>query len=154
MDPEYLRDLFSSFRSVTVRRMFGGAGIYADGLMFALLSSGGTLYLKVGESNEADFVAENLPSFAPMMKSGRHAVMPYRQMPERLYDDPDELAQWAAKALHAAASRARPRPRKREAKKANAASKESAAAKKSIAKKKPAARKKPATRKRPASGRR
>jgi DNA transformation protein len=102
MDPDYLRDLFASFRPVTVRRMFGGAGLYADGVMFGLLSSGGTLYLKVDERNEPDFVRENLPSFAPVMKSGKHAVMPYRQMPERLYDDPDELALWAGRALEAA----------------------------------------------------
>jgi DNA transformation protein and related proteins len=102
MDPDYLRDLFSAFRPVTVRRMFGGAGLYADGVMFALLSSGGTLYLKVDENNEPDFVREGLPPFAPVMKSGKHAVMPYRQMPERLYDDPDELAQWAARAFAAA----------------------------------------------------
>jgi DNA transformation protein len=102
MDPDFLRDLFSAFRPVTVRRMFGGAGLYADGVMFALWSSGGTLYLKVDDGNETDFIRENLPSFAPVMKSGKHAVMPYRQMPERLYDDPDELAQWAARALAAA----------------------------------------------------
>ncbi len=107
MDPDYLRDLFASFRPVTVRRMFGGAGLYADGVMFALWSSGGTLYLKVDDGNEPDFQRENLPSFAPMMKSGKHAVMPYRQMPERLYDDPDELAQWATRAL-AAAQRQKP----------------------------------------------
>jgi DNA transformation protein len=105
MDPDYIRDLFALFRPVTVRRMFGGAGIYADGVMFALLSSGGTLYLKVDDSNEPDFVRENLPPFAPMMKSGKHAVMPYRQMPDRLYDDPDELAQWADRALAAAQRR-------------------------------------------------
>jgi DNA transformation protein and related proteins len=102
MDSDRLRDLFSAFRAVSVRRMFGGAGIYADGVMFALWSSGGTLYLKVDAGNEADFIRENLPSFAPAMKSGRHAVLPYRQMPERLYDDPDELAQWASRALAAA----------------------------------------------------
>lgn len=105
MDPDYIRDLFALFRPVTVRRMFGGAGIYADGVMFALLSSGGTLYLKVDDSNEPDFVRENLPPFAPTMKSGKHAVMPYRQMPDRLYDDPDELAQWADRALAAAQRR-------------------------------------------------
>jgi DNA transformation protein len=102
MDPDILRDLFSSFRPITVRRMFGGAGLYADGVMFALWSSGGTLYLKVDDINEPDFQRENLPSFAPVMKSGRHAVMPFRQMPDRLYDEPDELAQWAARALAAA----------------------------------------------------
>ena len=86
--------------------MFGGSGIYADGLMFALLSSKGTIYLRVDDSNEDDFLREHLPPFAPMMKSGKHAVMPYRQMPERLYDEPDELARWAAKALGAAANAA------------------------------------------------
>ena len=109
MDPEHIRELFAAFRPVTVRRMFGGAGIYADGVMFALLSSGGTIYLKVDETNEPDFVRENLPSFAPVMKSGRHAVMPYRQMPDRLHDDPEELAQWAERAL-AAAQRKAQRP--------------------------------------------
>lgn len=109
MDPDYLRDLFASFRPVTVRRMFGGAGIYSDGVMFALLSSGGTLYLKVDESNEADFVREGLPPFAPVMKSGKRAVMPYRQMPDRLYDDPDELAQWAARSLSVAQRKASPK---------------------------------------------
>jgi DNA transformation protein len=153
MDADFIRDLFRSFRPVAVRRMFGGAGIYADGVMFALLSSGGTLYLKIGENNEADFIRENLPPFAPMMKSGRHAVMPYRQMPERLYDDPDELAQWAAKALHAAAAKSRPGPRKVAAKQEKAAGKGPAAKKNSASRKKLAARKKPAPRKRPASGR-
>jgi len=103
MDPAFLRDLFSAFRPVTVRRMFGGAGLYADGVMFGLLSSGGTLYLKVDAQNEADFIREGMPSFAPVMKnSGRHAVMPYREMPDGLYDDPDELARRAERALQAA----------------------------------------------------
>jgi DNA transformation protein len=115
MDLELLRDLFASFRPVTVRRMFGGAGIYADGVMFALWSSSGTLYLKVDETNEPDFVREDLPPFAPVMKSGKHAVMPYRQMPARLYDDPDELAQWAARALAAAERRKREPSRPRRA---------------------------------------
>jgi DNA transformation protein len=111
MDPDYIRDLFANFRPVTIRRMFGGAGLYVDGVMFALWSSGGTLYLKVDDGNESDFIRENLPSFAPVMKSGKHAVMPYRQMPERLYDDPDELAQWAACALAAAQRQKRSTPR-------------------------------------------
>jgi len=109
MDAEFLRDLFSSFRPVTVRRMFGGAGIYADGIMFALLSSRGTIYLKVDETNEPDFVRENLPPFEHEMNGVKRAMMSYRTMPERLYDDPDELAQWAARALAAAQRKAAPR---------------------------------------------
>ena len=102
MDAEYLSELFSSFRTVSVRRMFGGAGIYADGLMFALLSSRGTIYLKVDETNEPDFVRESLPPFEHEMNGVKRAMMSYRTMPERLYDDPEELALWAARALDAA----------------------------------------------------
>lgn len=104
MDAEFIRDLFSSFRPVTVRRMFGGAGIYADDVMFALIA-GEVIYLKAGESNEADFVAEDLPPFTYQAGNGKRAIMSYRRMPDRLYDDPDELAQWAARALQAALSK-------------------------------------------------
>jgi DNA transformation protein and related proteins len=116
MDAEFIRDLFSSFRPVTVRRMFGGAGIYADGTMFALIA-GDVIYLKAGAANEADFEREGLPPFRYEAANGKRAVMSYRRMPERLYDDPDELAQWAARALAVALSKAAPRrpaaPRKR-----------------------------------------
>lgn len=108
MDPEHLRELFAGFRPVTVRRLFGGAGIFADGVMFALVSDG-TIYLKAGENNEADFERENLPPFQYQAKGGKRAVMSYRKMPDRLYDDPDELAQWARNALQAAQQKAAPK---------------------------------------------
>ena len=101
MDPDYLRDLFASFRPVTVRRMFGGAGIYADGVMFGLVADG-TIYLKADATNAKDFEREGMPPFQYEAQGRKRAVMPYRQMPERLYDDPDELAQWATRALAAA----------------------------------------------------
>ncbi len=104
MDAEFIRDLFSSFRPVTVRRMFGGAGIYADSVMFALIADD-VIYLKSGESNEADFTAEDLPPFTYQAGNGKRAIMSYRRMPDRLYDDPDELAQWASRALAAALSK-------------------------------------------------
>jgi DNA transformation protein len=101
-------DLFSAFGPVSVRRMFGGAGIYADGTMFALVSDR-TIYLKVGDSNRAAFECENLPPFTYATASGKRGVMSYRGMPARLYDDPEELAVWARAALAAAQQ---PRPRK------------------------------------------
>lgn len=101
MDPDYIRDLFSAFGPVAVRRMFGGAGIYADGTMFALIADG-VIYLKAGEPNIVDFEREKLPAFTYTARNGKRAVMSYRRMPERLYDDPDELAHWARLALQAA----------------------------------------------------
>lgn len=81
--------------------MFGGAGIYADGLMFALVADG-VIYLKVDLQNEPDFEREQLPSFTYAVRDNKRAVMSYRRMPDRLYDDPDELARWAREALAAA----------------------------------------------------
>ena len=81
--------------------MFGGAGIYADGTMFGLVADG-VIYLKADERNAPAFERENLPPFTYETKDGKRGVMSYRRMPERLYDDPDELATWARAALAAA----------------------------------------------------
>ena len=89
------------FGVVAVRRMFGGAGIYADGTMFGLVADG-VIYLKADERNAPAFERENLPPFTYATKDGKRGVMSYRRMPERLYDDPDELATWARDALAAA----------------------------------------------------
>jgi DNA transformation protein len=94
-------ELFSVFGPVTVRRMFGGAGIYAGGVMFALIADG-AIYLKVGESNVAEFDREGLAPFSYERRKGVRAVMSYRRMPDRLYDDPEELAVWARAAVEAA----------------------------------------------------
>jgi DNA transformation protein len=99
--PEDIRELFSVFGVVAVRRMFGGAGIYADGTMFGLVADG-VIYLKADERNAPAFESENLPPFTYETKDGKRGVMSYRRMPERLYDDPDELASWARAALAAA----------------------------------------------------
>ncbi len=84
--------------------MFGGAGIYAEGTMFALVADG-VIYLKADGRTESAFIVEGLQPFSYEARNGKRAVMSYRRMPDRLYDDPEELAQWA-KAAFAAARRA------------------------------------------------
>jgi DNA transformation protein and related proteins len=106
-----IQELFSVFGVVAVRRMFGGAGIYADGTMFGLVADG-VIYLKADERNAPAFERENLPPFTYETKDGKRGVMSYRRMPERLYDDPEELVTWARDAL-AAAQRAGGRPVKK-----------------------------------------
>ena len=114
MDAERIQDIFSSFGPVTVRRMFGGAGIYADGTMFGLVADG-VIYLKAGDSNVAMFEREQLAPFTFSKRTGERVATSYRRMPDRLYDDPEELAAWARAALVAARL---PRERKRPAKQA------------------------------------
>ncbi len=104
MDAEAIGELFAGFGPVVVRRMFGGAGIYAEGTMFALVADG-VIYLKADGRTEAAFIVEGLQPFSYEARNGKRAVMSYRRMPDRLYDDPEELAQWA-KAAFAAARRA------------------------------------------------
>jgi DNA transformation protein len=99
-DPDYIKELFSVFGPVSVRRMFGGAGIFASGLMIGLIADD-EIYLKTDERTAPAFEAEGMKPFTYGAKR-RRVVMSYWRMPERLLDDPDELAQWARVALSAA----------------------------------------------------
>jgi DNA transformation protein and related proteins len=69
--------------------------------MFALLADG-AIYLKTDERTASAFVAEGLQPFTYQTEGGTRALASYRRMPDRLYDDPDELARWAEAALLAA----------------------------------------------------
>jgi DNA transformation protein and related proteins len=115
LDSDFIRDLFAPFGPVTVRRMFSGAGIFADGLMFGLIIRD-VIYLKADDSNVADFEREGCEPFSYTRgkKSGRPSqhALPYWRLPERLYDDPDELAIWAKRAF-AIAERKKFAPRAR-----------------------------------------
>jgi DNA transformation protein len=101
-------DLFAPFGRIDLRRMFGGEGIYADSLMFGLVVDD-RIYLKTDDVTRAAYVAEQCDAFTYGTKNGRHVSLSYFAIPERLYDDPDELAGWARHA-HAVA-RAKPKPK-------------------------------------------
>jgi len=107
-------DLFARFGDVTVKRMFGGAGLYADGLMFALVFDG-VIYLRVDDASVAEFEREDSTPFVYPLAKRRpgHASQHFWRLPERLYDDPDDLAAWARRALAIAARRKRARPQPR-----------------------------------------
>jgi DNA transformation protein len=116
-DPDTIAELFAAFGAVAVRRMFGGAGIFADGVMFALVDDG-VIYLKADPGAVAAFTREKLGPFTYSTKTGRRSLTSYWRMPERLYDDPEELARWAEQALAAArrahkAGHRSPRPRQK-----------------------------------------
>jgi DNA transformation protein len=110
VDPDHIREMFAAFGAVSVRRMFGGAGLYADGLMFGLVSDG-QIYLKADAAMVEAFEREGCAPFEYGTKAGKRAVMSYRRLPDRLYDDPDDLAQWAKRALAAAQRKFAAKPR-------------------------------------------
>jgi DNA transformation protein and related proteins len=151
MDRDFLIDLFSDFGPVTIRRMFSGYGISADGTNFALSLRAG-LYFRADEATIPQFEAEGSKPFQyQQRKSGKViTVNSYWELPARLFDDQEELTGWAKAALAAAQRAALSKPkrtRKRPTAKAKAPAKK-AAAKKTAAKKaatrKPVAKKKAA----------
>jgi DNA transformation protein len=123
MDRDFLIDLFSDFGPVTIRPMFSGFGISADGINFALALRAG-LYFRADEATIPQFEAEGSAPFQYQTRAKTVTVGSYWQLPARLFDDPEELAGWARAAL-AAAQRAalKKRPKKPSAKKKPAAAK-------------------------------
>ena len=93
---------------VTARRMFGGVGIYAGGLFFALMDNN-RLYFKVDDSNRPDFEAAGMGPFRPSDQDG--ATMQYYEVPPDLLEDADALGRWVTEAI-AVARRKRARQKK------------------------------------------
>jgi DNA transformation protein len=116
MDRDFLIDLFADFGPVTIRRMFSGFGISVDGVNFALALRAG-LYFRADEQDIPQFEAEGSGPFQYQQRKTAKTVTvnSYWQLPARLFDDSEELADWARAALGAAqraALRKRPRARK------------------------------------------
>ena len=114
MDRDFLIDLFADFGPVTIRKMFSGFGISADGTNFALALRAG-LYFRADEQTIPQFEAEGSKPFQYQTRAKTVTVNSYWQLPARLFDDSEELADWARAALAAAqraALRKRPKARK------------------------------------------
>ena len=110
---EHLHEVFNGLGPITARKMFGGWGVYHDGVMFGLVAND-ELYLKVDDTNRADFEALGLEAFV-YDKQGKQMEMSYYQAPEFIFDDPDEAERWARKAWEIAwktkASKSKKKPK-------------------------------------------
>jgi DNA transformation protein len=143
VDRDFLIDLFADFGPVTIRKMFSGYGISADGINFALALRAG-LFFRADEQTIPQFEAEGSKPFQYQTSTKTVTVNSYWELPARLFDDSEELSAWARVALAAAqraALRKRPKARKA-AKKAKVVTKaKKKAAKKAATNKKPQPRK-------------
>lgn len=97
-DPDRFDDLFAPFGKIVVRRMFGGEGLFRDGLMFGLVDDE-RIFLKTDDKTRPRFIAEGRGPFTYQMKTGEGILTSYYELPDRLYDDPDGLAEWARAAF-------------------------------------------------------
>jgi len=109
---EFLRDQLAPLGRITMRRMFGKTGVFCDGFMLGMVRDN-TLYFRVDDDNRAVF--KEAESFPPLNyeKKGGTIDLAFWRAPERLFDEPDELAVWARAALGAARRVAAARPKKR-----------------------------------------
>ena len=93
---DYVIDQLTGLGPVKSKRMFGGAGLYRDGVFFGLIADD-ALYLKVGDTNKADYIAAGSGPFKPFGNDSYE--MSYYEVPGDVLEDPDLLKEWAAKAL-------------------------------------------------------
>jgi DNA transformation protein and related proteins len=113
MDREFLIDLFADFGPVTIRPMFSGFGISVDSVNFALALRAG-LYFRADDVTIPQFEAEGSKPFQYQTRARTVVVNSYWQLPARLFDDTEELSEWARAALAAAkraAAKKRPKGR-------------------------------------------
>jgi DNA transformation protein len=88
---------------VTDKSMFGGVGVYLDGVFFALIAND-AMYFKVGDLNRADYEAAGMEPFTPYRN--KKTALSYYEVPVSVLEDIEQLTAWARKA-YAVASRAR-----------------------------------------------
>ncbi len=98
---------------IASRRMFGGVGLYLDGLFFALIDDD-TLYFKTDDSNRTRFERAGSVPFCPFPDRPGQALG-YWQVPAEVLEDSAELAQWAREAMNVAIAARVRRPARRRA---------------------------------------
>lgn len=89
---EYIKDQLDSVGDVTLRKMFGGAGVFLSGRVFGLIADD-TLYFKVDDSNRRFYLKAAMEQFRPF--PDKDMMMPYYRVPESVLEDDDELCRWA-----------------------------------------------------------
>lgn len=97
---EHLRDLFEPLGPISARAMFGGHGLYFDGMIIGIIIQD-ALYLKVDEGTRARFEAAGSAPFVYDSR-GRTIEMGYWSAPEEALDSPEQMQPWARLAIAAA----------------------------------------------------
>jgi DNA transformation protein and related proteins len=101
MDNERIAELFEGLGLVSIRKMFGGKGIYFDGVIVAIVVRG-ELMLKADAESAPEFEAAGCRQWTYTgSRHGKLVSMPYWSVPDSAFDDPDEMAVWARRAYEA-----------------------------------------------------
>jgi DNA transformation protein len=102
-------DLFAPFGRIELRRMFGGEGIYANGSIIGIIIRD-LIYLKTDDATRGAYLAESCKPFSYEAQGKTRESVTYYAIPDRLYDDPEELADWARRARAVIPAKPKPKP--------------------------------------------
>jgi len=113
-DGEWVQELLAGLGPLTIKRMFGAAGVYHEGLMFAVIDDG-VLWLRADAENVEALKAAGSRQFEFQSRDGEVMQLSYWTIPETAVDDPDEACDWARASIEAARRKAaaKKKPRKR-----------------------------------------
>jgi DNA transformation protein len=114
----YVIDQLAGVGPVVAKRMFGGIGLYQAGAFFGLIDED-VVYLRVNDASRPEFVKRGMQPLRPVRSKPSMTTLNYYQLPDDVLDDPDQLRDWAQRAVKVAAS-APPRRRGARASKSQA----------------------------------
>ena len=92
-----LEEVLGEIPGITSRAMFGGYGVYKDGVITGLIADD-RFYLKVGERNKTDYEEKGSTPFTYSGKNGKVYAMSYWEVPYDIIEDKRELKEWVEKA--------------------------------------------------------
>ena len=109
----WVQEALAPMGSVTLRRMMGGATLYLDGVIFAILDAD-EIWFKADAETDAVWDAQGCARFSVTFKDGRVDTMNYRRAPTDVYDDAEAMQHWAGLAVAAGArASAKRKPRRK-----------------------------------------
>lgn len=97
---DWVAEALEPVGAVTMRRMMGGATLYCEGIVFAIVDDD-AVWFKADAASDALWDAEGCARFTFAMGEGRTGSMNYRRAPEDVYDDADAMRRWAQPAIEA-----------------------------------------------------
>lgn len=108
---DFVAELFEGLGPLRIKRMFGGLGVWADEVMFALVDQD-VIYIKVDDALREDLRAEGSIAWTYSRRDGWIQETSYWRLPETALDDPEEAVAWARRALAAARANAAAKPKR------------------------------------------
>ncbi|HET9958793.1 MAG TPA: TfoX/Sxy family protein [Polyangiaceae bacterium] len=104
----YVLDQFSGAGEVVSRRMFGGVGLYRDGVFFGAVDDD-AVYMRVDEATRPEYERRGMPMLRPLKSKPDLVMQAYFQLPPEILDDREVLHEWLERAVRAAVAAAKPK---------------------------------------------